>query len=49
MLMATAGKKEGWDYFLIALSVAINSGLYAYVASLIYRLVRRSANGAPVA
>lgn len=42
MLMATAGKKELWDYFVIGLSIVINGALYAYIASLIYRLARRS-------
>ncbi len=42
MLMATAGKKELWDYFVIILSIAINGALYCYVASILYRVARRT-------
>ena len=49
MLMATAGKKELWDYFVIALSVAVNVALYSYLAGLAIRAVRLAKKQRPKA
>ena len=47
MLIATAGKKEPWDYFVIALSIAVNAALYCYIASLVFRGMCRAKKQRP--
>ena len=38
MLLATAGKKEAWDYLIIVFAVLVNGALYGYLFSVLYRL-----------